>query len=138
MNLREVLPFRKKAQRRVHGVCGLMLCSLAFVFAGCGGGQTEYIETEEGNVKLALSDVAGAASDPTDFRELFVEGAAPEAERDKYRPYMYRAKSVKIDGANATAMVEVEDGSTGQIVGEIEWTLVLQGEEWKLKTAPLP
>ena len=140
MNLREVLPTRKKALRLVHVVCGTLLCSLATVLAGCGGGgQTEYVETEEGNVRLALSDVSGAASDPQTFRAMFVEGAAPpDSERAKYSPYMYRAKSIEIEGSTATAMVEVEDGNTSQIVGEVEWTLVLQGGQWKLQTAPLP
>jgi hypothetical protein len=97
------------------------------------------VPTEEDDVKEAISGLPGAATDPQEFRAMFVEGAAPpESEREKYHPYMCRAKSLKIDGNTATAKVEVEDGSTGQIVGEVEWTLVRQGEDWKFQSAPLP
>lgn len=136
MNAYEVSTTRTK----IYAFCGVVLCSLAMILAGCGGGgQTEYIETDEGDVRLALSDVSGAASDPDEFRALFAEGAAPpDSEREKYRPYMCRANSVTIEGDTATAMVEIEDGNTGQIVGEMEWTLVRQGDQWKLQSAPLP
>jgi hypothetical protein len=124
----------------IFTACGVLLCSLAMMLAGCGGGgQTEYVESDEGDVRLVLSDVSGAASDPNDFRALFAEGAAPpDAERAKYRPYMCRANEITIEGNTATALVEIEDGNTGQIVGEKEWTLVREGDQWKLQSAPLP
>jgi hypothetical protein len=136
MNVCQISPIRKKN----YAACAFLLCLLAAVLAGCGGGgQTEYVETDEGDVRLALSDVSGAASDPDEFRALFVEGAAPaDSERPKYAPFMYRANSLEIEGNTATAMVEIEDGNTGQIVGELEWTLVRQGDEWKIQSAPLP
>ena len=141
MNVREILLTRGRVNKLVGTIAGVVLCSLVIVLASCGGGggQTEFMPTEEDSVREVISGLPGAASDPQEFRAMFVEGAAPaESERQKYGPYMCRANSLKIDGATATATVEVEDGNTGEIVGEVEWTLARQGEQWKLQSAPLP
>ena len=112
MSVCKVFPTCRRARRLVV-IPAALLVSLALALAGCGGGgQTEFDETEEESVKLALSDVSGAASDPQAFRDLFVEGAAPpDAERSRYRSFMFITSKVTIEGGSATATVQIEDGN---------------------------
>jgi len=86
-----------------------------------------------------LRAVPDRARDPKSFRELFVEGAAPsEQQRPLYAKYGIQPSAPTINGDTATVEVRIYDDGAGKDVGTVTWTLVREGEKWKLKTAPLP
>lgn len=90
-------------------------------------------------VNHTITTVPQAAADgPEEFRSLFVEEAAvPETDREKYMEYGFFARSPDVCEGSCIALVTVQDVH-GNDLSEVEWTLELCGETWKLKSAPLP
>ena len=85
--------------------------------------------------------MSDAQADPERFAALFVEGAAPEgSERKRYRGYMFRAQPPdSVEGDEVAVKVDIEDPSTGKILGQAEWVVVRVADgQWLLKSAPLP
>ena len=110
----------------------------ALLFAGCGGSGGSGAP-EESPIESLVTDVSDASFDEARFESMFVvNNAPPEEQRQRYRIYMYRTKSVDISIDSAKALVEIEHGTSGEILGEYEWTFLREGGEWKLTAAPLP
>ena len=121
-------------------LCAIVLLTFS-TLAGCGGPADGPGEaTDEINLSGLVSSVAGLAGnpDPAQFESLFAAGAAPQ-DREPYRSLslMCDASSVDFDGEEATATVTVEDMNE-KVLGEVQWSFVKEGEEWKIKTARLP
>ncbi len=130
------------------------LPSASFVFlaavagllvAGCGGGVEKSMPKtapDDQKIRGLIPAMRESAENAARFKTMFVEGAVPsEAERQRYHKYAYEIKSpASISGDEATVTVAVRNiaGKEQEIVGEAEWTAVRSGNEWKLKTAPLP
>lgn len=115
----------------------VVLWLLVVVAQGCGQGEPTMTETERvSGLVVNLSDVA---ADPQQFKSLFVEGAAPaESQRLWLSKHNCDATSVKISGNSASIAVVARDVGTGKVLGEAQWTAEKVGEQWKLKSAPLP
>lgn len=89
-------------------------------------------------LQMVIANLPDSATKPDRFKSFFVAGAAPgDADRMKYRAIMLRAKTATQSGETATVRVQVEDVQ-GIKLGEVDWTAVKEGPDWKLKTAPLP
>ena len=79
------------------------------------------------------------ANDRTAFESLFAAGAAPaDSERPRYGKYIYWMQSADLSDGTVTAVVEVVDAETDEILKVVNWTAVEEADHWKLKTAPLP
>ena len=89
-----------------------------------------------GQFIASLDDVKNK---PNILSGWFASGAAPPAaELKKYAKFTFRPNGkATISGETATAKVRVLDANEKQ-VGEVEWTLVREGDRWKLKSAPVP
>jgi len=109
------------------------------LICGCGVSDEQYISSEEAAVKEAISNFSEPWSNAKRFAALFVEGAVPDASTLKrFEPYMPSASRVSVSGNLATVDVEFEELTTGNILGPAEWTLEKVGDQWKIKTCPLP
>jgi len=84
----------------------------------------------------AVSNLSDAARDQETFRELFVDGKAPDSGRlDDYARCLVNMEPPQVDGLFATAEVRVTiDGreSTHQ------WSFARTDGVWKIQEAPLP
>jgi hypothetical protein len=117
-------------------LCGSLLLELLAI-SGCGSDTPR--ATDSQRLAGLLSSINDAARDPQSFQTLFAKGAAPaEAQRPRYLKYSYEVKSEKMSGDTATATVVVHDSQSGNVLGEVEWTAVKEGDAWRLEKAPLP
>ena len=123
---------------------GCLLTALCVLLCGCGeklGGKPEVGWTDEQIIAQGLLMNVNPHS-AEDFAVLFVEGKAPESERERFLKYSFHAEpgDVKIDGSGTSATVTVQfQDSSGNPVGEkVEWKAVKKGDHWKLESAPLP
>ncbi len=110
---------------------------------GCSCNNTiDQVENEDTLVMQLAGSISDAAGDKEALDKLFVTPAdvPPEADWDRYRKAQFRVKdnAPDISGDTATMVVIVEDVVTGDALGEQTWTAERVGEEWRLKTAPLP
>lgn len=112
-----------------------MLLALGF---GCSSPPID--ETDTGQVKNAVYDMADAASDPDRFETLFVDGAAPDdATRQKYAGLSYNPiGEPTISGDEATITVEFIREDETPVGTQQEWKVKKVGDTWKLSEAPLP
>ncbi|ADV62637.1 hypothetical protein Isop_2057 [Isosphaera pallida ATCC 43644] len=117
---------------------------------GCGGGQPvgsggDSIDTQVEQYIMSMADLVGSPA----FSRQFVDGSAlTKAELKKYEGLSFEPASRPIfSGSDAcTIQVKVFDDSAPPPAGDasqepkgiVEWSLVKQGDVWKLKSAPLP
>ena len=122
-------------------MAGLLLITVVVV--GCNEGPARGPDdSDEARIGMLLSAVGGAASsavqNPEGFQMLFAAGAAPaDSEAPRYAKAGFYSKGVSISGDTATVKVEVET-MEGELDELLEWTVVREGEFWKIKDAPLP
>jgi hypothetical protein len=86
---------------------------------------------------MSMPDLAG---DPATLAKQFAEGAAPAPDKLKrYEQFEYQLEAApRLTGAGCTARVIVTKAGSDEQVGIVEWSLVKDGEAWKLQSAPLP
>lgn len=120
------------------------LSVLFILLVGCGSEPAGPPEsTPENLISTKVNSVPDMAMIPAEFAKLFVDGQIPAGYSPKsYAPLTCEAKSVEIEGDTATVQVAITktgaEVSDAESVPTSEWTLVKQGEDWKIKTAPLP
>ena len=123
---------------RFVALIGWMLPTWMMI-CGCGGSKQQYASGEEAAVQEAISNFSDSRGTAESLAALFVEGAVPDAATLKlFEPYMPSASGVSISGNLATVEVEFEELATGNIMGPTEWTLEKLGENWKIRTCPMP
>jgi hypothetical protein len=114
---------------------------LVLTSAGCGGprpGPLPDHGSEDGRAIAEFIDYFNDyKADADKFKKSFAT-AAP-ANRREYDPFRFevRAGSAKVDGAGATATVDVYRDSSRELVVSKEWAFTKVGDAWKLKDAPL-
>ncbi len=120
-------------------------CLGLLLLPGCGANP------EPDRIRNVVSQVADAAQEEAMFNSIFVSGSAP-ANRDDYAPWSFYAQDpVSNQGSSATVKVTAEPARAGGAAGDdvqqktaegghktVEWKLEKVGEEWKIKSAPLP
>ncbi len=120
-----------------RATAGSLLALAMLAVMGCGG-QTNWDNTEKGQLFYLVSGVGEAAQRPEPFRSLFASGSVP-ADAAPYKKYTYQGdREARISGDTAAMTVVVRDANTGNEIARKEWTAVKEGGAWKLKTAPLP
>ena len=121
----------KTMPRSKMAVClALVLC------VGCAGEPAGPAPADQ--VKMMIANLPDSAKNPERWQTFFAPGAAPgDAERPKYGTLMLHANDATLTGDTGTVKVGVED-LEGRPLGDVEWTVVNEGGEWKIKTAPLP
>jgi hypothetical protein len=108
--------------------------------AGCGGPSGAAASPEEARVLSFITSVPDFAGSPRTFVKDFTKGAAPpKAQLARYRGYNIDVvDGPDVAGETARATVKFLEASTDREAGTADWTLVREGEDWKLKSAPLP
>ena len=121
-----------------------LLAALCVSLCGCGGERggkpKKGWATEKIIAQGLLSNIDPETAE--NFAGFFVEGKAPESQRERYKKYTYHAEpgDVVLDGSgnSATLTVQFQDFD-GNPVGEpVQWEVVKKDNDWKLKSAPLP
>ena len=109
---------------------------VAAVLMICAFGCKKSIEVQ--NITSMVAVVADAASSDDALPKIFAEDALPPPEeRDRLASFSYApVGAARIKGETATIKVRVRKDD--KEVGQMEWAFVRQGEQWKLKSAPLP
>ena len=121
----------------VARVLGIALGAVLLV--GCGGDDETPVASDSVKFVGLVSSVQGAVNSPDDVGMIFAEGSIPaEADRPKYAAYGFEVKESMIEGDSAKITVTVHDAKSWNLVGEVQWTAVKQGDDWRLKDAPLP
>ncbi|MCA9016926.1 MAG: hypothetical protein KDA77_16460 [Planctomycetaceae bacterium] len=128
-----------------------ILCLVSCLLAGCGGGGVAQPTVEE-NVYAHVVGLGDASGSEEMFQAAFVSGAAPE-NRKEYGKYAFVVDGVaEINGDEAIVPVKIIGGVLSSQGGDssskanpgdktetqMTWKLQREGEEWKLKEAPLP
>ena len=86
-----------------------------------------------------VTDIPDAATSPESFRALFADGVTvPEKDRKKYSDGYFLVESQGSGPDGTTILKLMAKDVMGNDKGQVEWTVVEQGGEWKLKSAPLP
>jgi len=115
------------------------LCIVSALWAvGCGKDKPP-VATDKQKIVGIVSALSDAWRNPDSFERLFVDGAAPDAKlRPRFGQYSFELKSTSVEGERIIATVIAREVQTGNAVGELQWTLVREGDQYKLQSAPLP
>jgi hypothetical protein len=89
-----------------------------------------------------VADVDDRSSSPGELelmKKVFVPGSEPDKKALlRYPAYRYQGTKIVQSGDTATVRVVLTDAKTGNPAGEVEWSLVKMGDNWRIKDAPLP
>lgn len=136
------------AMSKSHSLSVVFGLAVAFSAIGCGSNHRDSLsETQVVNATIAA--LGDAAMSEESFSSVFASGSAPST-REDYATCNYEViGDPSISGAEATAEVQVTTGfadssqgdrakgSDNKEVRKVTWTLAKEGEEWKIKDAPL-
>ena len=133
---------------RCFAVLGSLALLLGVTLAGCSDSDPTGENVSDVGLARSLVFSLGDAADDTGakrFESLFVEGAAPKpADRSQYgEPLVFRLQGEPEASGDNEAILTVEvlrsvPNADSEVVGEVKWTAVKAGDQWKLKSAPLP
>ena len=96
---------------------------------------------EVAQLRNLVTQMSDSSSNPNTFRAFFSKDATvpPETQRTRYQKlYFSPVAAPVIKGDVATVQVSVRDDDLPNPLGQVEWTFVKEGEQWKAKSAPLP
>ena len=88
-----------------------------------------------------VTQMGDASRGSDSFKAFFAKDAAvpADAERVKYSSlYFNSVGDASIKGDSAVVKVRVTNDESSTPLGQVDWTFVKEGEQWKLKSAPLP
>jgi len=129
-----------------RAICAFAVALFSLAFIGCGGdGPTGTQRLDMGGddgtkISILVEDMNDAKGNAKKFNAMFVKGSAPTgAEAKKFNAFAYyNLPNTKpaVNGSDATAKVSVQNEGTGTNV-EVEWSFVKEGDQWKIKSAPL-
>ena len=128
-----------------------ILCLVPCLLAGCGGGGVSETTVEQ-DVYAQVVGLGDSSGNEEKFQAAFVAGAAPKNRKD-YGQYVFLVDGdAEINGNEATVPVKIMGGFVSSQEGDsaaktkpgektetkMTWKLQREGEEWKIKEAPLP
>jgi hypothetical protein len=122
----------------------VLFCFGIIFVAGCSRGQAVTSGPPEGDVAVLRNLVTRMPDESVEartFRAAFAKGETvpPESERARFgRLYFDPVGDPKVEGDTASVKVSVRDDEAPAPLGQVDWTFVKEGEQWKLKSAPLP
>lgn len=107
---------------------------------GCGGSGSiagPDSGSDAGKIAEFVDYFNDYVADAAKFKKAFA-GKAPSSRKEyELLRFEVKAGSLKVDGTNATATVDIRNDSSHEVIATKEWTFTKVGEEWKLKDAPL-
>lgn len=106
---------------------------------GCGSRAEPGDQTAAEAITGLIADAPDKASSAQAAQQYFAEGAIPSpATRKRYPAYTFEvAGKPTVRGDTATVEVRVQD-QDGRAAGQVRWSFVKQGDQWRVKEAPLP
>ncbi len=126
----------------------LLGLTLTIAVVGCGSNYRASLD-ENQQVTATIAALGDAAMTEEAFASVFAGGAAPDT-REDYATCIYEVVGdPAISGDEATAEVQVTTGFADSSQGDsakaadtretrnVTWTLSKEGQEWKIKDAPL-
>ena len=126
----------------------LLLALFVCLLVGCPKPQAagEAEEDETSVVRGVVVTFSDLARSPETFATAWTEGNVPdEKTRKKYQKFyqnqdlLMEVLDPKIDGVEAKVDITISNYDDPDTVLEtMTWTVVKQGEEWKMEDAPLP
>jgi hypothetical protein len=120
----------------------MLVVSLVAVTGCSRSAKEDGPPVQETAVLRNLVTQMGDASRRSDtFRDFFAKDATipPDAERVKYSSlYFNPVGDASLKGESAVVKVRVTNDESSTPLGQVDWTFVKEGEQWKLKSAPLP
>ncbi|QDT98754.1 hypothetical protein [Gimesia aquarii] len=129
----------------------MILCFLFGLLVGCGSGA-EVKPSVEQDVYAHVMGLGDSISSDEMFEAAFISGAAPKNRKD-YGKYVFVVDGgAEINGDEAIVPVKILGGYVSsqerdKVVKEkpsektetkMTWKLQREGDEWKIKEAPLP
>lgn len=121
-------------------ILSLCIGSLFAFQLGCSSGKSEWNPTDADHIVATVSEISDARSEPDKLNSLFVAGSEPdEAWIEQSKQCMLRLdpEAVSVSGETASAVVEKEDNLEGSVTNTPQWQFQREGDQWKIKTAPL-
>lgn len=127
-----------------------ILCLILCLFAGCGSEDTK--PTVEQDVFAHVVGLGDSVGSDEMFQAAFISGAVPKNRKD-YGKYAFVVDGgAEINGNEAIVPVKVIGGYISSQEGDkaakeklsektetkMTWKLQREGNEWKIKEAPLP
>ena len=118
----------------------VLLGAALTTLAGCASSQDAAPASEQTTIVQVVKSFNGAKNNAKFAADWFAQGAAPAAaELRSYARYDCKvAEKPTVSGDTATVPIKVLKINTEEEVGRVEWTLVKENGQWRLKSAPLP
>ena len=126
---------------REFRILAILLVFAVALVTGCGGGGAADKGPSDDVTKIeyrvrGLQEAAISTNVELHKAEFAGGAAPPPAEMAKYAKLSFSPQKPEISGDTATVKVDAVDANN-KPVGTYTWTAVKEGEQWKLKTAPL-
>src|SRR5262245_60639250 len=115
-----------------------LLTVVALLLAGCSATSTDrgpsYGGEDGKKIARRVDALIDDRSSHPRMSKHFAKGAAPDARQwPKYAPYAFEVVGdPSISGTTATAKVRIVQDSDRKEVGQVEWSFVKEGEDWKI------
>jgi len=125
--------------RMLSADCWMFVLTLAAIAGcnGCGRGNLNPPVSLADSIAALVSNVHNVVAAPEQPEIFFSKDASIDEDLMRYGEYLFSPTDVDISGDTATVKLRIEDNESN-VLGTVEWTVVKEGEEWKIKTAPLP
>ena len=124
--------------QRFHLIQCLAFAFLALIAFGCGGRSGPVVQSEEQKIRDAVSTTPDMLTDAEAAKKHFAAGNLPDkATCDKIVEATLIPLKTTIQGEQATVSISVrKDGETE--LGQVDWVLVKELDQWKIQSAPMP
>ncbi|MCA9265624.1 MAG: hypothetical protein KDA60_17305 [Planctomycetales bacterium] len=118
----------------------MLLAVVAFALSGCNSSNELVVSDDPQleSIRDTIDRVPDSAGRKLMWDKLWAGGKSPTDNKvnDWYKSHsLIITNDVKIDGDTATVRVQSMDADSNLM--EHVWTLVKEGEDWKLKDAPM-
>jgi hypothetical protein len=117
--------------------CTVGLAAILGLATGCNRTQpASLLNNPIASPAIAIGD---ATKRPKQFQALFVAGSAPnETVRKQMAALMFQVNRVHQTSDSEASLHILVDDVAGKRVGEVDWTVAKEHDQWKLKSTPLP
>lgn len=121
--------------------CAVLLAVFSLALAqGCGGGDDGSEMPTLSEWEVLIENIREAAREGEEkFAGVLASGVSiPEEEREKYGNNYYKLREADAGSDETTLNLTVKNPNDGSVLGDVTWTVVKEGDAWKLKDAPFP
>lgn len=121
--------------------CAVLFAVLSLALAqGCGGGDDDSAMPTLNEWEMLIEQIRQASRDGDEqFAGVLASGVSiPEEEREKYGNSYYKLRDANVASDETKLSLTVKNPNDGSVLGDVTWTVVKEGDAWKLKDAPFP